>query len=198
LAEVTAGHDGRWSVKIGKGLVPGHYAVRADQIDKSGNVVARAEVPFDYAPAAAPKEAVAAVSPQPAPTKEMDKKIQALAGPEHETPATRSDAGNVPKIAVPAGPAPASPAPQQEGFGKTVAAPPSDGFVASTNPSAAAVVPEIQTATVEKGNSLWRISRETLGHGTRYTEIYAANSSQIRDPKLIYPGQVLVIPGQTN
>ncbi len=74
-----------------------------------------------------------------------------------------------------------------------------EGLAASTSPSAAAaVVPEIQTATVEKGNSLWRISHDTLGRGTRYTEIYAANSSQIRDPKLIYSGQILVIPGQTN
>jgi nucleoid-associated protein YgaU len=64
--------------------------------------------------------------------------------------------------------------------------------------SAMAIVPKIQTATVEKGNNLWRISRETLGQGVRYTEIYAANATQIRDPKLIYPGQVFVIPGELN
>ncbi|WP_020176736.1 LysM peptidoglycan-binding domain-containing protein [Methyloferula stellata] len=179
LAEVVAGPDGRWSVKVGKGLVPGHYAVRADQIDHSGSVVARAEVPFDYTSSPSPKEAVAAVAPPPTPAipaKEPDMQAPRLASQEHDTPAaTRSDAEHAPSTA-----------------------PSADGFVASTGQSAAAVVPEIQTATVERGYSLWRISRKTLGRGTRYTEIYAANSSQIRDPKLIYPGQVFVIPGQTN
>jgi nucleoid-associated protein YgaU len=196
LAEVTAGPDGRWSVKIGKGLVPGHYAVRADQIDGSGTVVARAEVPFDCTQAPAPKEAVAATVPPaaPAPAKAPERQASNSASQEHETPAaTHSDAGKSP--AAPSVPSP-SPQPQADGNAKIVH---SDSFVPSTGPSAAAVVvPEIQTATVEKGNSLWRISHDTLGRGTRYTEIYAANSSQIRDPKLIYPGQVLVIPGQTN
>ena len=193
LTEVTAGPDGRWSVKVGKGLVPGHYAVRADQIDTSGSVVARAEVPFDYTPAAAPKEAVAAtlqpVAPAPQmPVKEPEKKGQTLAGQEH---------GKAPASGVPPAASNAKPIPTEDG--KVAVAPSAEGFVASTSPSAAAaVVPEIQTATVEKGNSLWRISRETLGHGTRYTEIYAANSAQIRDPKLIYPGQIFVIPGQAN
>lgn len=50
---------------------------------------------------------------------------------------------------------------------------------------------------VQPGNSLWRIARRTLGSGTQYTTIYAANRSQILDPDLIYPGQVFSLP-QTN
>lgn len=57
-----------------------------------------------------------------------------------------------------------------------------------------AVVPRVDTATVTRGDSLWRISRKLLGHGMRYTLIYEANASQIRDPDLIYPGQVFVMP----
>jgi nucleoid-associated protein YgaU len=57
-----------------------------------------------------------------------------------------------------------------------------------------AVVPALGTATVIHGDSLWRISRKILGHGVRYTLIYEANASQIRDPNLIYPGQVFVVP----
>jgi nucleoid-associated protein YgaU len=57
-----------------------------------------------------------------------------------------------------------------------------------------AVVPALGTATVIHGDSLWRISRKILGHGMRYTLIYEANASQIRDPNLIYPGQVFVVP----
>jgi nucleoid-associated protein YgaU len=56
------------------------------------------------------------------------------------------------------------------------------------------VIPEIATAAVSRGDSLWRISRLRLGKGTRYTIIYEANANQIRNPNLIYPGQVLVMP----
>ncbi len=47
---------------------------------------------------------------------------------------------------------------------------------------------------VQPGHSLWRISRNTYGRGVRYTVIYAANRDQIRDPALIYPGQVFTLP----
>lgn len=47
---------------------------------------------------------------------------------------------------------------------------------------------------VQPGNSLWRIARRSYGEGTRYTVIYKANKSQIRDPDLIYPGQIFVVP----
>lgn len=58
----------------------------------------------------------------------------------------------------------------------------------------AVVVPKIATTTVSRGDSLWRISRLTYGEGPRYTVIYNANRAQIRDPDLIYPGQVFVLP----
>ena len=57
-----------------------------------------------------------------------------------------------------------------------------------------AVVAHVDTTKVVRGDSLWRISRKLLGHGMRYTLIYEANTSQIRDPDLIYPGQVFVVP----
>ena len=49
-------------------------------------------------------------------------------------------------------------------------------------------------AIVQPGNSLWRIARRTYGEGIRYTVIYQANADQIRDPDLIYPGQVFALP----
>jgi len=58
----------------------------------------------------------------------------------------------------------------------------------------AAVVRDMRTARVERGDSLWRISRNIYGEGVRYSQIYDANSAQIRNPNLIYPGQVLVVP----
>lgn len=48
---------------------------------------------------------------------------------------------------------------------------------------------------VQPGHSLWRIARETYGRGIRYTVIYEANREQIRNPDLIFPGQVFVLPG---
>lgn len=60
--------------------------------------------------------------------------------------------------------------------------------------SSRAVVPRTGTATVARGDSLWRISRNVFGHGIRYTSIYQANASEIRDPNLIYPGQVFILP----
>ncbi len=52
----------------------------------------------------------------------------------------------------------------------------------------------VNLVTVQPGNSLWRISREHFGEGVRYVQIYNANVDQIRDPDLIYPGQVFVLP----
>ena len=58
------------------------------------------------------------------------------------------------------------------------------------------VVPKVVTTTVSRGDSLWRLSRNTYGAGTRYAVIYKANREQIRNPNLIYPGQIFVLPTQ--
>ena len=47
---------------------------------------------------------------------------------------------------------------------------------------------------IRRGDNLWTISRRRYGEGIRYTTIYLANKRQIRDPDLIYPGQVFVMP----
>lgn len=47
---------------------------------------------------------------------------------------------------------------------------------------------------VQPGNSLWRIARRAYGEGAQYTVIYEANASQIRDPDLIFPGQIFEVP----
>jgi LysM domain len=62
------------------------------------------------------------------------------------------------------------------------------------SPPATVVVPKIATTTVSRGDSLWRISHLTYGAGTRYAVIYKANRQQIRNPNLIYPGQIFVLP----
>jgi hypothetical protein len=51
-----------------------------------------------------------------------------------------------------------------------------------------------QQVAIVPGNSLWRIAERIYGEGLRYTVIYEANRAQIKDPDLIYPGQVFLLP----
>ncbi len=136
VADVRAAPDGAWTLRVERGMSPGHYEVRADLVEEGGRVVARAQAPFDY-----PRQEAGRYVPPVEP------------------------------VAAPAAPAaPETPAP------------------------GVAVVPEIQSVKVVRGDSLWRISQRVLGQGLRYTQIYEANSGQIRDPNRIFPGQVLVTP----
>jgi len=57
------------------------------------------------------------------------------------------------------------------------------------------IVPDNENfVVVQPGNSLWVIARRSYGRGILYHAIYAANEDQIRDPDLIYPGQVFLLP----
>jgi hypothetical protein len=47
---------------------------------------------------------------------------------------------------------------------------------------------------VQPRQNLWRIAREVYGRGIRYVDIYETNRAHIRDPNLIYPGQILGMP----
>ncbi len=52
--------------------------------------------------------------------------------------------------------------------------------------------PKVKTHTVVKGDTLWHIAKKYLGNGNRYKEIAKLNN--IKNPDLIYPGQVFKIP----
>lgn len=56
------------------------------------------------------------------------------------------------------------------------------------------VPPVAGTVVVRPGHSLWRIARQLYGSGPAFTVIYQANKDHIRDPNLIYPGQVFTLP----
>jgi nucleoid-associated protein YgaU len=151
VASVTAGADERFSVTINKGVSPGSYRVRLDEVESnSGAVRARAEVPFNV-----PDTVVTAF----APAQVTSSKGPDIAASQLPQPATAMS------TALTEGGAPS-----------------------------AVVVPKITTTTVSRGDSLWRISRLTYGAGTRYVAIYKANREQIRNPNLIYPGQIFVLP----
>jgi LysM repeat protein len=54
--------------------------------------------------------------------------------------------------------------------------------------------PKVKTYTVKSGDCLWNIAKKYYGNGAQYTKIYNANKGKIKNPNLIYPGQVLTIP----
>ena len=259
VAALKASETGQWSLKIAKGMKPGHYAVRADQIAPGdGTVVARAEVPFDYPIAAATgqqlfvaKKLLASRMARNEPTPPAIGALAPASGVGAPAPAAvaatppQTVVASVPQTAVapappavvvqsreafaaPTPPADIAPAPLavvpqpqaiaalglQAAAGQSLEAdvvPATPAAIASPLPKIRAVVSqpapvpaangadvvigEIQTATVVRGDSLWRISRKALGQGIRYTQIYEANARQIRNPRLIYIGQVLVMPG---
>lgn len=158
VARAQTDTAGAVSFAIGRGVMPGSYQVRLDEVaDLTGQVLSRAEVSF-----AVP--AFVAVAPEAETEATAETPAQAAAQPQTEVAA-----------AAPETPASADPA-------------------ATSRDPATVTIPEVSTAQVTRGDSLWRISRQIYGRGVRYTEIFEANKDQIRDPDLIYPGQIFVLP----
>lgn len=60
--------------------------------------------------------------------------------------------------------------------------------------TATAQTAPIRAVTVQAGDTLWAISRERYGDGVLYVRLFEANRDNIRDPDLIYPGQIFEIP----
>jgi nucleoid-associated protein YgaU len=188
------------------GMTPGHYAIRADEINRAnGGVLARAEVPFTYPQQpSAINEAFAKVKPA---AKTTPAPLQTSAEPltQKSQPANAPPANAVAE--APTNPAPAPAAPTATAAPTPVspeAAPNSSPAVAliakapvpanASTPPKDVVVKDVRTTKVVRGDSLWRLGRRFYGNGLRYTQIYSANASQIRDPRLIYPGQIFVVP----
>ena len=53
---------------------------------------------------------------------------------------------------------------------------------------------ESGTYTVAAGDCLWSIAQKAYGTGTKWGVIYEANKATVKDPGMIYIGQVLVVP----
>jgi nucleoid-associated protein YgaU len=116
-------------------------------------------------------------------------KVRARAEVSFDVPNTITTAGIAGQPATSTSPAaPAAQQPRLAAAGSVV-------LPDNATPSAV-VVPKIATITVSRGDSLWRLSRQALGGGERYALIFKANREQIRNPNLIYPGQIFVLPAK--
>ena len=146
------------------GIAPGIYTLRVDQVDADGKVTSRFETPFKRE---TPETVAAALTPE---------------APAAETPALAA----APQAATDQPAATALPA------GTDAAA---TGFTAA-DATAEAPTPAVRAGivTVQPGFTLWRIARENYGDGILYVKVFEANKDQIRNPDLIYPGQIFTVP----
>ena len=77
---------------------------------------------------------------------------------------------------------------------------PAEPEPAPVEPEPAPVEPEPapapvgQTYTVKAGDTLWSIAKRFYGSGFKWGDIYNANYDVIKNPRMIYVGQVLLIP----
>ena len=85
-----------------------------------------------------------------------------------------------------AAPAATRPAPAQQNWKKEESAP--------TNISPRETTVGGSTYTVQKGDTLDKISAKVYGTSKKWRKIYEANQDKLKSPEKIYPGQKLVIP----
>ncbi len=58
----------------------------------------------------------------------------------------------------------------------------------------AAPAPRVTAVTVQPGFTLWKIAKDAYGQGDLYVQVFDANKDAIKNPDLIYPGQVFEVP----
>ncbi|MDO6503778.1 LysM peptidoglycan-binding domain-containing protein [Shimia thalassica] len=69
-----------------------------------------------------------------------------------------------------------------------------DATVEANQQQSATQATSVRVVTVQPGSTLWAIASERYGEGLMYVRVFEANRDRIRDPDLIYPGQIFEIP----
>lgn len=173
LIDVKAGEDGLWAATMPE-ITPGIYTLRADQLAADGTVAARFETPFKRET----QDALAAATRSPDPAVDVATAKPAAAAVEVADPGAEALTAATPEPAVPA----------PEAAATTV-----NPTVVADATSAPEPAPAV-SITVQPGFTLWGIASKQFGDGVMYVQVFEANKDKIRDPNLIYPGQVFVIP----
>ncbi len=182
VAVVAVPKGGLWVATLGD-TAPGIYTLRVDQLSAEGEVTSRFETPFQretleaLALAAAPAgdTAIAAALAEPLPVVAPGEPAPAVAALPEPAPELAAEPAPKPVVAEKPAPAPAPAAPAVLAKATAEPAPP-------------------VSVTVQPGFTLWGIAQERLGDGVLYVQVFEANRDKIKNPDLIYPGQVLSFP----
>ncbi|MEP2781401.1 MAG: LysM peptidoglycan-binding domain-containing protein [Pseudoruegeria sp.] len=83
---------------------------------------------------------------------------------------------------------------QEDNAEVTATEPLAEGSTGAELNAATAAASVLNVVTVQPGFTLWGIAAERYGDGVLYVKVFDANADQIRDPDLIYPGQVFTVP----
>ena len=201
--------NGYWTLELSD-IEPGIYTLRVDELNATGDVVSRAETPFKREAAEELAELMAPETEPEEPSVEVPSQNVAEAqsaqadAPSSDAPETAAetvaDTGSdtAPdtsvtqvEVTVQAEVAELNPQDEQSSDGETVAteAQPADTASVLRTPSQ-----KFRVRTVQPGSTLWAIAKESYGAGIEYFKVFEANKERIRDPDLIYPGQVFEIP----
>ena len=178
--------SGYWTgdlLDVGAGI----YTLRVDELDLAGEVVSRAETPFkrekqkdlvalmdasdDILSAKTPTKVEATTQQQTKITQtivEVQAEVEELIASENDTGPGVEVSRSISKVIV-----------EKSSKSKVVLVKPSLKF---------------RVKTVQPGSTLWAIAEESYGAGIEYFKVFEANKERIRDPDLIYPGQVFEIP----
>ena len=201
LGNLLIGADGAWSLTSNT-IAPGLYTLRVDQLDAGGTVTSRLETPFKRetleALAAASQTAASDAPSEPATPPTVPTKSASPETVAPETAATQPAAAAATTTQLAAasdattqtGPA-VEPAADAAGVTPTTKPVIAEPTAADTAPAAS---PGPITITVLPGFTLWAIAKKNLGNGVMYVQVFEANKDKIKDPDLIYPGQVFTVP----
>jgi nucleoid-associated protein YgaU len=198
LGSTTIAGNGSFLFEGDYDLKPGRYPIRADMVEPgTTDVLARAEVSLLHQPEVDVAATVADQSPETSNTT-----VANVETPPQPAAETQDNPSN--QIRTDTGPdtvedaettEPVKPDMLQAGNTQTSKTETAqvDNAVDNDNPS----ITEIRTGSsviIRRGDSLWRVARRSYGAGIRFTTIFEANRDQVRNPHLIYPGQVLKVP----
>ena len=195
--------DGYWAVELSD-IEPGIYTLRIDELNPAGDVVSRAETPFKREAAEELAELMAVETEAEEPRVEVpsESAVVAKAEAEAQPPAVQVETETAPEkplaqavtqVEVNVQPEVAALDGQDEqssNGGSAVV----EGLPAETAPTLRAPSKKFRVRTVQPGSTLWAIAKESYGAGIEYFKVFEANKERIRDPDLIYPGQVFEIP----
>jgi nucleoid-associated protein YgaU len=161
----------------------------APETEATPPVVAEAAVPEDTSAAeatVASEEPVAPAEPEAAP--EVVPDVADVAPASVPEPVVAETATEAPLPVAEPEPAP---------LATTEAAPAVESTAPEPLPVAVAEAPAAVrpvSITVQPGFTLWGIAEKEFGDGVLYVQVFEANKDKIRDPDLIYPGQVFIVP----